>query len=187
MNDEMVFLVLFVAIIFMGTCIRGYYTRKIQKTRQRLSVKERVEEMIRAEGRICTVLFIAEAIYLITLLPLYLLFSSNLLLFQMPIPDWLRWLGVGLGFLSVPFLAWVHYVLDKGWSVTLKLQTGHKLVTNGPYRRIRHPMYTGPRNVFPFLGACFRQSLVSYLLCSRDSSYHSTDSQRRANDAGKVW
>ncbi|NWG08823.1 MAG: isoprenylcysteine carboxylmethyltransferase family protein [Nitrososphaerales archaeon] len=142
MNDDMVFLVLFVALIFIGTGIRGYYTRKIQKTRQRLPVKEWIKEMMRTEGRMCTVLFIALAIYLITLLPPYLLFSSNFLLFQMPFPNWLRWLGVGLGFLSVSFLAWVHYVLDKGWSVTLKLQTDHKLVTSGPYRRIRHPMYT---------------------------------------------
>ena len=142
MNDDVVFLVLFVAIIFIGTGIRRYYTYKIEKTHQRLSVKERIEEMIRAEGRTFTVLLIAQSVYLIALLPLYLLFSSSFLLFQMPFPNWLRWFGVGLGFLSVPFLAWVHYVLDKGWSVTLKLQTDHKLVTSGPYRRIRHPMYT---------------------------------------------
>jgi protein-S-isoprenylcysteine O-methyltransferase Ste14 len=142
MNDDMVFLVLFVALIFIGTGIRRYYTYKIEKARQRLSVRERIEEMIQAEGKAFTVLLIAQGVYIIALLPLYLLFSSSFLLFQMPFPNWLRWFGVGLGFLSVPFLAWVHYVLDKGWSVTLKLQAGHKLVTSGPYQRIRHPMYT---------------------------------------------
>jgi len=142
LNDDVVFLVLFVALIFIGTGIRRYYTYKIEKTRQRLSVKERIEEMRRAEGRTFTVLLIAQGVYLIVLLPLYLLFPSSFLLFQMPFPNWLRWLGVGLGFLSIPFLVWVHYVLDKCWNVTLKLQTDHKLVTSGPYRRIRHPMYT---------------------------------------------
>jgi protein-S-isoprenylcysteine O-methyltransferase Ste14 len=142
MNDDVVFLVLFVALIFIGTGIRRYYTYKIEKTRQRLSVKERIEEMIRAEGKTFTVLLTAQGIYIVILLPLYLLFPSSFLLFQMPFPVWLQWFGVGLGFLSVPFLAWVHYVLDKSWSVTLKLQTDHRLVTSGPYRRIRHPMYT---------------------------------------------
>jgi protein-S-isoprenylcysteine O-methyltransferase Ste14 len=142
MNDETVFLVLFVALVFIGTSIRGYYTRKIQKTHQRLSVKERIEEIVRAEGKASAVLLIVQGVYLIALLPPYLLFPSNFLLFQMPFPSWLRWTGVGLGFLSLPFLAWVHYVLNKEWSVTLKLQTDHKLVTSGPYRRIRHPMYT---------------------------------------------
>ena len=142
MNDDTLFLVLFVALVFIGTSIRGYYTRKIQKTQQRFSVKERVEEIVRAEGRASAVLLMVQGVYLVALLPLYVLFPSNFLLFQMPLPSWLRWAGVGLGFLSLPFLVWVHYVLDKGWSVTLKLQTGHKLVTSGPYRRIRHPMYT---------------------------------------------
>jgi protein-S-isoprenylcysteine O-methyltransferase Ste14 len=142
MNDDIVFLVLFFALIFIGTGIRRYYSYKIEKTRQRLSVRERIEEMMRAEGRTFTVLLIAQGVCLIVLLPLYLLFSSSFLLFQMPFPNWLRWLGVGLGFLSIPFLVWVHHVLDKDWSVTLKLQTDHKLVTSGPYRRIRHPMYT---------------------------------------------
>jgi hypothetical protein len=81
MNGDVVFLVLFVALIFIGTGIRRYYTYKIERTRQRLSVKERIEEMIRAEGRTFTVLLIAQSVYMIALLPLYLLFSSSFLLF----------------------------------------------------------------------------------------------------------
>jgi protein-S-isoprenylcysteine O-methyltransferase Ste14 len=142
MNDDTVFLALFIALVFIGTSIRGYYTRKMQKIQQRLSVKERIKEIVRAEGRASAVLLMVQGIYLIVLLPPYLLFPSNFLLFQMPFPGWLRWAGVGLGCLSSPFLAWVHYVLNKEWSVTLKLQADHKLVTSGPYRRIRHPMYT---------------------------------------------
>jgi protein-S-isoprenylcysteine O-methyltransferase Ste14 len=142
MSDEVVFLVLLFAIIFTGTGIRRYYTYKIEKTRPKLSVKERATEMMNAEGKIFAIIFFAQGVYLIIFLFLYMLFPSILLLFQMPLPNWLRWLGVGLGFLSIPFLLWVHYVLDKEWSITLKLQTNHKLITSGPYRRIRHPMYT---------------------------------------------
>jgi protein-S-isoprenylcysteine O-methyltransferase Ste14 len=142
MNDDTVFLALFIALVFIGTSIRGYYTRKMQKIQQRLSVKERIKEIVRAEGRASAVLLMVQGIYLIALLPPYLLFPSNFLLFQMPFSNWLRWAGIGLGCLSLPFLAWVHYVLNKEWSGTLKLQTDHKLVTSGPYRRIRHPMYT---------------------------------------------
>lgn len=142
MNDDMFLLVLFLAIIFIGTGIRRYYSYKIEKNRQNLSIRERIEEMIQAEGKQFTLVLIAQGIYIVILLPLYLLFPSSFVLFQMPFPVWLRWFGVALGFLSVPFLAWVHYVLDRSWSVTLKLQAGQKLVTSGPYRRIRHPMYT---------------------------------------------
>jgi protein-S-isoprenylcysteine O-methyltransferase Ste14 len=35
-----------------------------------------------------------------------------------------------------------HADLGTNWSKTLELRQGHKLVTNGVYRSIRHPMYT---------------------------------------------
>jgi hypothetical protein len=49
MNDDTVFLALFIALVFIGTSIRGYYTRKMQKIQQRLSVKERIKEIAHAE------------------------------------------------------------------------------------------------------------------------------------------
>jgi protein-S-isoprenylcysteine O-methyltransferase Ste14 len=33
--------------------------------------------------------------------------------------------------------------LGKEWSITARLVEGHKLVTSGPYARVRHPIYTG--------------------------------------------
>jgi protein-S-isoprenylcysteine O-methyltransferase Ste14 len=35
-----------------------------------------------------------------------------------------------------------HADLGTNWSVSLELREKHKLVTQGVYRRIRHPMYT---------------------------------------------
>ena len=33
--------------------------------------------------------------------------------------------------------------LGKEWSITARVVTGHKLATEGPYRLVRHPIYTG--------------------------------------------
>jgi protein-S-isoprenylcysteine O-methyltransferase Ste14 len=33
--------------------------------------------------------------------------------------------------------------LEKEWSVTARLVEDHKLATHGPYRLVRHPIYTG--------------------------------------------
>ncbi len=35
-----------------------------------------------------------------------------------------------------------HVDLGDSWSVTLELNTDHRLVTDGVYRRVRHPMYS---------------------------------------------
>lgn len=59
-----------------------------------------------------------------------------------PLPEWLRWAGCGLGLISVGLLGWVHWALAKNFSTTLHIREGHTLVTHGPYRWVRHPMYT---------------------------------------------
>ncbi len=36
-----------------------------------------------------------------------------------------------------------HADLGTNWSITLQVREGHRLVTHGIYRRVRHPMYLG--------------------------------------------
>jgi len=142
MNGDLLFRILFLALFLSGTTIRGYYTRKVQATRKKRSIKQRFEDTAQAEGRACAILLIAQGVYLIVIVPIYLLFSPSLFCFHLPISDWLRWLGVGVGILSLPFLLWVQHTLGKHWTISLELREDHKLVTSGPYRWVRHPMYT---------------------------------------------
>jgi protein-S-isoprenylcysteine O-methyltransferase Ste14 len=57
-------------------------------------------------------------------------------------PEWLRWTGVGLGFLTVPMAYWVFRSLGRNVSETVLTKPSHQLVTHGPYRWIRHPLYS---------------------------------------------
>ncbi len=53
----------------------------------------------------------------------------------------LGWIGtVAAGAAMALFFA-THRVLGREWSVSLETRVGHRLVTAGIYRRIRHPMY----------------------------------------------
>jgi len=59
----------------------------------------------------------------------------------MPLPLWLRWVGVGLGCLTLCLLFWTLRSLGKNLTDTVVTRKQHTLVTLGPYRWVRHPFY----------------------------------------------
>jgi protein-S-isoprenylcysteine O-methyltransferase Ste14 len=67
---------------------------------------------------------------------------ANLAFCAVPLPDWLRWGGVGLGCMTLCLLFWTLRSLGKNLTDTVVTRTNHTLVTIGPYRWIRHPFYT---------------------------------------------
>ena len=58
------------------------------------------------------------------------------------LPTWARWLGVGLGGCCIALVYWVMASLGSNVSETVLTKSEHTLVTHGPYRWIRHPLYT---------------------------------------------
>ena len=54
----------------------------------------------------------------------------------------LRWLGGGITLAGIVFFAWCHQALGVNWTAVLALSDQQELVTSGPYKAIRHPMYT---------------------------------------------
>jgi len=61
---------------------------------------------------------------------------------QFELPLWVRWLGAGLGILADVLAYWVFSNLGTNVSSTVATRKQHQLVTSGPYRRVRHPLYT---------------------------------------------
>jgi protein-S-isoprenylcysteine O-methyltransferase Ste14 len=67
---------------------------------------------------------------------------------------WDRWpvdhaVSDALGWSAIPFLAvafWLfwysHSTIGHYWSIQVRLKAEHQLVTRGPYRYVRHPLYT---------------------------------------------
>ena len=72
----------------------------------------------------------------------YVFFPSILAWAAFPLPPWLRWLGAGVAAAALLLLAWVQWSLGKNFNTTLHLREEHSLVVGGPYRWVRHPMYT---------------------------------------------
>ncbi len=76
------------------------------------------------------------------ILPLFYVFSTWIDYFNLDFPVWVRIIG-GVGFFAAIFMHnWSHIALGTNWSYTLELKKEQKLITRGPYKHIRHPMYT---------------------------------------------
>lgn len=58
------------------------------------------------------------------------------------LPLYLRSLGLLFGFLALYSIYRVHQELGRYFSSRLVIRKGHMLVQSGPYRLVRHPMYT---------------------------------------------
>lgn len=61
---------------------------------------------------------------------------------QLPLPLWARSIGALLLVAVIPLMYWVYISLGLNVSPTESTRTKATLVTHGPYRWIRHPLYT---------------------------------------------
>ncbi len=98
--------------------------------------------MARVEGRWLLVLL--RLVGLAALLPLlaYLVQPAWVAWARVELPTWLRWVGAGGVMLMLPALHWLFATIRNNISPLATTRQGHRLVTHGPYRWIRHPLYT---------------------------------------------
>jgi len=51
--------------------------------------------------------------------------------------------GLLLVYAGILFACWARYILGSNWSSEVQLKQDHELIERGPYRYVRHPIYTG--------------------------------------------
>ncbi|MHA2208721.1 MAG: isoprenylcysteine carboxylmethyltransferase family protein [Candidatus Thorarchaeota archaeon] len=154
-------------VVFGG--IRIYYGRESPWAKQ--SRSERFES-IRQDG-------LAGGIFLLVLFYSFFLVAF-LYLIDFPLISWsyfplfseMRIVGVILGMLSFPYIHWAHRTLGNAFSATIQTQEPCELVTEGPYARIRHPMYSS-HTLFNFGMVLVSANLLilAYLLVGMPFTY----------------
>lgn len=59
-----------------------------------------------------------------------------------PPTDLLAWWSALLGVTGLAICLWARITLGRNWSSVVMVKEGHELVQRGPYRYVRHPIYT---------------------------------------------
>ncbi len=135
-----------ISFVLLWVClgiVRGYYGRKTKTHDSLVGIKEKLNTAMEEESKSFMILTaVVTAIGGIGLV-LYLLAPPWWTWTRLPLGDWAQWFGIVNGIVPLFYLVWVHRHLDTQWSIALELQENHKLVTSGPYKRVRHPMYLG--------------------------------------------
>ena len=143
--NENIFRILAAIILFTGMGISIYYRRKADNdTGEKISRK--------VDGSIMMTI--------IKIGGLILLAESACVSHQSAmddlVKDWTarisRWIGVGIGILCVLGIYWLFSSIGSGITPTSATRKQHTLVTSGPYRWVRHPLYTVGSSMFISFG-----------------------------------
>ncbi len=143
MSDETLFRVVFAVLFLLLFGVVGTYRRKAQAGRHIDYSKEgsAIFFALRLGGL---------AIWLYCFL--YILFPAILDWSFIAIPGSLRWAGAVMVLLLIPLVMSAQRALGRNVSPTVITHEDHELVTSGPYRWIRNPLYTAGALIFSGLG-----------------------------------
>ena len=135
MTDETIFRAIVIAMLATGFSVSAYYRGKAARaSNERISRREEgtpIMILLRLAGLSVWLSILAYAIN-----PEWLRWSA------LPLPIEVRWLGAGLSAIAVPLIVWMFRSLGRNVTDTVAIRREHTLVRHGPYRWIRHPLYS---------------------------------------------
>jgi protein-S-isoprenylcysteine O-methyltransferase Ste14 len=133
MSTELPFRVALLIVIVLATGITLYFRLQAAASGERISRKE--------EGYIfATTLRLAGfGLWIATFA--YLIFPSSVEWASLPLHRSIRWMGMAGGVACAVLMYWTLNSLGRNLTDTVVTRQNATLVTNGPYRWVRHPFY----------------------------------------------
>jgi len=144
MNDNL--FRIFAALILIGSSSISIYFRR----KANLDSGETVSTQ--AENQLIFLTLRLTALALVVVMLTYIIYPTWLDWSKVGIPESIRWLGVGIGLVCVGLLYWVFSSIGQGISTTVAIRKQAKLITSGPYRWVRHPLYVVGLATFGSIG-----------------------------------
>lgn len=143
MTFELFFKIAFFVVFFSFAYVMSYYSKKAKS-----HAKDRSERIQKHNENEVPLLLKLRTIFGIpfyigvlawTFAPRFMEWSA------LSLPLWARWAGLGLGLFSIFLNAWSHRTLSQklgeDFDPALRLLKVPALVTDGPYAKMRHPIY----------------------------------------------
>ena len=134
MQSEVEFRVLLALVMVAFVAHRGYYHRKCRVFAEGATDAERGKLASAVAGALGALGLLATMVYIVD--ARWLTWSAA------PLPDWLRWVGLVLALAGFVLLHLAQRALGTNWSESPRMLDGQTMVAEGPYRSIRHPIYT---------------------------------------------
>src|SRR4030067_2203203 len=126
---------IFLIVFLSSIVISGYYRKRARRSGQVIPR--------RAEGPIALLLRMAMALVVAISFLAYVFAPAWLAWSAWGLPLWLRSAAAVLAIGCLPAIRWVLVSIGDNISETILTKRTHQLVTRGPYRWIRHPLYAG--------------------------------------------
>jgi protein-S-isoprenylcysteine O-methyltransferase Ste14 len=134
MPSETFFRILLPVLVLGFAIHRGYYVKN-HSMPEDATLKKREEGWA---SKIAGLLGMAGCIAML----LYVFAPEWLSFARLSFPLWVRVTGIGLAIAGISLLQWAQVTLGRSWSDTPRMMKEQSLITSGPYRSIRHPIYT---------------------------------------------
>lgn len=134
-DDKFKICYLVIVVIYVG--IRMYFSILVNKSKRKIFTIDK--DAVTNEGIFRVILRVILFTTRNVAILLYLTDYSKVFFIKIPVV--IRLVGLFLGIVSVIVLVHVQACLGRFWSTSLTLTKDHRIIQNGLYKYIRHPMY----------------------------------------------
>jgi protein-S-isoprenylcysteine O-methyltransferase Ste14 len=134
MTHESALRAVLIAVMLLLLPFGMYHRIKSQSTGERLDRRQEGLFILATLRPLGAVYWLSVFAWMIN--PRWLAWSS------LSLPVWLRWAGVGALLTGASLLVWTFRTLGTNLTDTVVTRDAHTLVVHGPYRWIRHPLYS---------------------------------------------
>ncbi len=131
--QDLPFRILIAAVMLTTMSISGYYRRRADRLDRKIAMQE---------GRMALALIrLAATVHLAGLLT-YLISPAWLEWARLPLPQPLRWIAAAAMAATPLLIFWLFSHLGNNVTPTIRVRDKASLVTSGPYKWVRHPLYS---------------------------------------------